>query len=109
MALRKVPIVKGEFYHIFNRTVGSEEVFLEKREIERAIKTIQFYAFEKVNIRYSYYFHLKPDAKEIFWKEILKKPSYNLDIFSFSLMSNHFHFLVRENKSKGIFYFISNF
>lgn len=109
MSLRKVPIIKGEFYHIFNKTVGSEQIFYTKRDINRAIRTLQFYAFDNINLRYSHFSQLKSENKEKFWKDILQKPSYRLGLFSFSLMPNHFHFLAKEIKKGGISYFISNF
>jgi putative transposase len=109
MALRKEPIVKGEIYHIFNKTVGSEKIFVSKRLLDRAIETIKFYAFDNLDMRYSHYARLTSEDKNLFWDNTIENNTKRISIFTFSLMPNHFHFLAKEIKEKGISSFIGNF
>ncbi len=59
----------GHYYHIYNKGVNNSKLFFEKRN-------------------YAY-----------FLKQFHKYLSNYLDIFSYCLMPNHFHFLVRINES----------
>jgi len=67
-----IPLVPGKFYHIYNRANGSEKVF-------RSEENYRFF-LEKFN------FYVSPIA----------------DTFSFCLMPNHFHFLLRIKSEKEV-------
>ncbi|HEO63791.1 MAG TPA: hypothetical protein ENN78_00800 [Candidatus Omnitrophica bacterium] len=65
---RRKVIFAGGIYHVTQRATGAEPLFLEQAD-------------------YLYMLHLL--------KETVKK--YNLDLFAFTLMSNHLHLLLRIN------------
>lgn len=109
MPLRKIPIIEGEIYHIYNRTVAKEPVFESKRNIERALYTLKYYAFDNLPLRFSHFERLPKVDKEEVWKSIIKKGSKRIEVFAFCLMPTHYHFLLKEIKKGGISSFISNF
>ena len=62
------PLYEGEFYHVYNKTVGNEPLFPK---------------------------HHNPDYFLQKWKEYL---SPYLETYAYCLMGNHYHFLVRVKK-----------
>ncbi len=63
--LKQIPLISGQYYHIYNRGNNGENLFFEERNYEY---------FFKLYIRYIY-----PIA----------------DTYAYCLMKNHFHFLIR--------------
>lgn len=108
MPCRNVPLVNNNYYHIFNRGVAKNPIFTTKSDYVQAMLSIQYYK------------HIKPPTKLSRLKEQPKNMQnillHNLhatnklvDIISFVLMPNHFHFLLKQNCENGISQFISKF
>lgn len=108
MPYHKIPIVAGEIYHIFNRSVAQQPIFLNSRDYLRAVEVLKFYQYGKPPLRYSFYNRLPKDQKEKFLSQ-LESMKKIVDIICFCLMPNHFHFLIRNLTENGIREFISNF
>lgn len=109
MAYRKTPIVQGEIYHVFNRSVGRQFIFLSTRDYQRALQVFRFYLYNKPSLRFSFYNRLPSDQKSNFFNEMIKSAFPIVDIICFCLMPNHFHFLLKNLTENGIKQFISNF
>lgn len=100
MSYRKSPLVTGEYYHLFNRGINKMPVFIYKRDYQRFIKSANYYQFAGPKPKFS-----------VYCKGSLQK--FNLDnkiieVISYSLMPNHFHFLVKQIRDGGISEFIRN-
>ncbi len=67
-----IPFVPDNYYHIYNRANGDEKIFKSEENYRFFLEKFQFY--------------IVPIA----------------DVFSFCLMPNHFHFLVRFKSEKEI-------
>lgn len=101
MANRKVPLMSGEIYHLYNRGVDKRIVFTNDSEYPRFLNTVLYYQYPQ-QLRFS-------------WKELAKsktglKNENNaiVKILSFNLMPNHFHLLVRQLTDNGITKFMHN-
>lgn len=105
---RKVVFRNGEIYHVFNRGIDRRSIFTNKREFERAKQLIKFYRHKELPIRYSQVLQ-QPEVlrKKLF--ESVYKSERLIDILSYCLMPNHFHFLVKQTKDNGVSKFASNF
>ncbi len=104
---RLINISPGEYYHIYNRGVGKKNIFNNDKDRAR-------FLFLLLVLQTS--FNLKNTARLIknFAKnlkifEVLDKNGIQkiikeryIDLIVFSLMPNHFHILVKENKPGGI-------
>ncbi len=105
---RNIPLVTGEFYHIYNRGVNKKPIFLNVRDYKRALELITFYQFENPPIRYSKFIQFPRDKRAEVWKELMKYPNI-VNINTFCFMPNHFHFLLEQTADKGISKFVANF
>lgn len=104
---RKVVFEINEFYHVFNRSNGGEQIFHLKNDINRTLELLSFYKFEQ-RLRYSYFRRLNEKEKEEYIKRNSNKKPI-VEILAYALMPNHFHLLLKENRNKGIQTFLSNF
>ncbi|OGY28141.1 MAG: hypothetical protein A3F33_01655 [Candidatus Woykebacteria bacterium RIFCSPHIGHO2_12_FULL_43_10] len=107
MPYRYLPLATGEVYHIFNRSIAGQPVFLESRDYNRALETFNFYSY-RPSIRFSHYQRLNLQDKPNFLERLIKTPK-QIDLLAFSLMPNHFHYLIRETTENGISSFLRNF
>ncbi len=108
MSYRKSPLVKGEVYHVFNRSIAQQPIFIQSKNYQRALEVFRFYQFEKPSLRFSFYNRLPTDVKSEFLSNLSNKNRV-VDIICFCLMPNHVHFLLKCLTDKGITQFISNF
>jgi putative transposase len=106
MPLRTVPFVDGEFYHVYNRGVNRRKIFLTERNYSKFIQTIEYYSFNNHRLRFSDYLALSPEIRSDYFNKINEK---FIEIVSFVLMPNHFHFLIKQTGENGISKFIRLF
>ena len=108
MNYRKTKIAPGEIYHIFNRSIAQVPIFLSNRDFLRFTEVIDYYRFLSLPMRFSHYNRLEADIKKSFLDELYQKRETLIEIYSFCLIPDHFHFLLKELKENGIRKFISN-
>lgn len=107
MPYRKVPLVVGETYHFFNRSVAGQPIFDRKRDCQRAIETIEFYLYKNPPLRFSHYDRLPAIEKQSFLFSLRHHPK-QIDLSTFCLMPNHLHFLAKQKEPNGIATFMRN-
>jgi len=105
---RKIVLSKGEIYHILNRSIASEEIFVNKRILSRAISLIDYYRFPH-KLSYSKYKKLSVKERIEYLKIIKSSNKPVVEIFAFAFMPDHYHLLLRQLTEKGISHFISTF
>jgi putative transposase len=100
MPSRVYPFVNGQYYHIYNRGSEKKPIFQNNRDKKRFLKTFLYYQIEGPKPRFSLFNPTKPLNK-------LDQNNKIVEIISFCLMPNHFHFLLKQVKEGGITEFIS--
>ncbi|MBI4999448.1 transposase [Candidatus Gottesmanbacteria bacterium] len=108
MTYRKHPIFTEQIYHVYNRGIAKEPIFFDKKDYLRFIEVINFYHFSSPSLRFSYYNRLELESRSHFLNELEKNADRLVNIFSFCLIPNHYHFVLKEVEQKGISKFISN-
>lgn len=109
MPQRKVPLVTGEYYHVFNRSINKESILTKAKDCQRAIVTLSYYKTKKPPIRLSYYLALGVDRRQEIIRSLFSNAEKLVDIISFVLMPNHFHLLVKQTLGNGISKFLAQF
>jgi len=107
--MRKVILTNDEIYHVFNRGVEKRPVFMDKREYDRALLTLDFYRYLGVSPPLSQFLKLEKEKREFFLAQLKQKDKKLVEILSFCLMPNHFHLLLKQQRDEGIRTFLSNF
>lgn len=109
MTIRKVPLVLGETYHVFNRSIARQPIFLSIYDYQRALDVLAFYSYSNPPLRFSHYNRLPKSQKSDFMENLIKSGERQVEILAFCLMPNHIHFLIKEIRNNGISTFMSNF
>lgn len=97
---RTIPLISGELYHIYNRGSEKKNIFTQSYDYKRFQQIFHYYQYQGPKPKFSnskhgiYTFNPIPEDKLV-------------DILCYCLMPNHFHFLVRQLKDKGISIFLS--
>lgn len=108
MPSRKIPLVNNQFYHVFNKSINKEPIFVNKRNAERFTFSLNFYRYKNPPIRLSHFFDLE-EAKRTELINLLKSQNQLIvEIISFCLMPNHFHLLLKQKIENGITIFLAN-
>lgn len=106
MPFRKVKFKKSLPYHVFNSGINSKNIFLDEFDFERFVQSIflsnNFNSFRGVSKieKNRHLFSLEDIGKILKEKNIVIEPL--VEIHSYCLMPNHFHFLLTEKRSGGI-------
>jgi len=103
-SIRKYPLVTGEVYHIFNRSIAKYNIFVHDYDFERMRDLFKYYQWEGRKLRFSR------------WKSMKKKTSYNngdkaqnklVTIIAYCIMPTHIHLVLKQEKDGGISKFMS--
>lgn len=109
MSYRKEPFIVGQIYHVFNRSIARQPIFLGNSYYQRAMEVMEFYSYTNPPLRFSHYNRLPLKSKLDFINELKNKHKKQIEMFAFCLMPNHVHFLIKEIIENGIKTFMSNF
>lgn len=93
MSRRNVIFTSGKYYHVFNRGVARMPIFHNRRDYVRFLQATQYYKKNPVGMSFSQF---------ISNEEISLKLTNAVDIISYCLMPNHFHFLLCQKEEGGI-------
>lgn len=103
MARRKIPLVSGEYFHIYNRGNTKQKIFLDDKDRDRFVKLL-YLSNSKRNINFR---DSIVDAKIDAWD--FEKGENIVSVGAWVLMPNHFHLYltspipgIGEEKQKGI-------
>ena len=106
MPRRRILLINGEYYHVYNRGYEKQVIFHSSDDYLRAFKTIQYYHYLVPPIKFSY-LNIQDLKRQ---KEILSQlVQTHIDILAFCFMPNHFHFLVKQIRDDGILTTLSKF
>src|SRR3989344_6845391 len=73
----------GEYYHIYNRGNGKQDIFLNSEDYRFFIKRLNF--------------NLYPPDEDDETIRIQKLPPNSFSLLCYCLMPNHFHLLIKQN------------
>ena len=105
MPRRYIPLIEGEYYHVFNRGVEKRTIFTDKRSYKRFIDTLFYYSYVKPPMRFSNFVKLSIEKRLEFLDSLLNEPRH-ISICCYVLMPNHFHLLIRQEMNGNISTFI---
>lgn len=105
---REIPLVNGEIYHILNRGVASQPIFVDKWDYKRLVETILYYQNIHQPQKYSTFIIQAKKKRELVLKDLKQKGEFLVEIIAYCFMPNHFHFILKQTQNGGISKFLSN-
>lgn len=109
MPYRRLKIVPGEIYHVFNRSVARQPIFLTTKDYQRGLDVLKFYIYRRPPLSFSHYKRLSSEERQNFLESLNKLTEKQVELFAFCLMPNHFHLLIKEITEGGITNLLKNF
>ena len=106
MPFRKTVFVSEHYFHIFNRGVASQPVFITKRDYERFLTTLNYYQFYDPPLRLSKLLQLSKETRESYLSEMYAKKNKIVEVVAYCFMPNHFHLLLKQAREGGISRFL---
>lgn len=106
MPIRKVQFNPGNFYHIFNRGNGKQNIFNNKKDMYRFLQAMLISNNNNLGPslsdleRRKQGYTLVEIKKLLDLQEISQEPLVH--VYADCLMQNHYHFLLQEIEEKGI-------
>lgn len=105
---RTIPFITDQVYHVYNRGINKQPVFVNKRDYDRALESLRYYRFHNQNLSLSKYLLLQKSKRNNFLTNSRKKLQ-TVVVFAYCFMPNHFHLLVKQLVDGGISKFIGQF
>ena len=109
---RKVPLVTGEVYHIFNRGVNKGDIFFSEWDYRRFYLAALHYKTKST--KFSYQQHISrfsssdPGSELQIGSKIDDNSPPRVEVYGYCFMPNHFHFLLKQLADGGITTFLGN-
>lgn len=109
MPYRQISLENNLYYHIFNRGINRQTIFEVSSDYQRSIELMKYYSFASQKVRFSRMKHQADSLKKQLWISLLINNDKLIEIITFCLMPNHFHFLLKQVKDNGISKFMADF
>jgi len=107
MDIRKDPLVQGEIYHIYNRSIAKFVIFNEIEDYNRFVEMINLYQYEDFNYPYSKFGALSISNQDAIFTNLKQSNEKLIDIIAYCLMPTHIHLVLKQLKSNGVSKFMS--
>lgn len=93
MPQKKVPLLRDESYHLFNRGVDKREIFLDKEDYLRFYQSLYLFNTREATVNFE-------SARNRSKKDSVREKL--VEIKAYSLLPNHFHILITQTLEGGI-------
>lgn len=102
MPLRILPLVNGEYYHVYNRGVALQPTYASKKDYDRFILSLLYYRFNNLPFKLSRLLQISEVERESIMTSLKTANNKTVDLIAFCLMPNHFHILLQQKFEGGI-------
>lgn len=109
MPARTIPLITDEIYHVLNRGHNSVPIFNNKYNFQKFVQTFLYYQNTNPPLRFSQFNNLPNSERSQLTGETKNKQDFLVEIIAYCLMPNHYHFILKQRKEKGIVNFIRRF
>lgn len=99
MTSRRV-LSAGNYYHIYNRGVEKRNIFMDKRDYDRFLETLDYYRKTPLLMKLSDF------RRGVIRHKKIDNQTEIVRIFCYCLMPNHFHLLIQQLGAEGITQFM---
>lgn len=103
---RSVILATGEFYHIYNRGVAHQPVFLNRADYKQALLCLSYYRHIAPPVKLSSFKELDVEQRNYLIRELERKGEKLIELISFVFMPNHIHILLKQLVDGGVSIFM---
>lgn len=104
---RKDPLVTGQLFHIYSRSIAKYKIFNNARDFDRILKVFILSSYCDFDYEFSKYFRLTDKEQNLIYTKLVEKSKKLVDIVAYCIMPTHFHLVLKQVSDDGISNFIS--
>ena len=108
MPYRKVPLVEGEVYHIFTKSIADFKIFNTDKDFKRMLETVAFYVEKGLSCKFSLFAKRQTQPN---FKPVLQRHKTDVKkivrILAYCIMPTHIHLILEQLEENGISRFIN--
>ncbi|KKQ90718.1 MAG: hypothetical protein UT15_C0006G0019 [Berkelbacteria bacterium GW2011_GWA1_39_10] len=108
---RKNPLVNGQVYHIFNRSIAEYKIFNDTKDYQRLLYLINFFQLKELPCKFANFINSKQVQQNGFLNYLnsITKDDENLvQLIAYCFMPTHIHLVLKQLSTDGISTFMSN-
>lgn len=108
---RKYPLVTGEVYHIYSRSIANFKIFNINRDFRRMLMLFYYFKIENPPTKFSYFIRNKEAEGIGFFPAVdmlAEDQSKIVQLIAYCLMPTHIHLILKQKSEQGISMFIKN-
>lgn len=102
MPIRKEPLITDQVYHVFNKTIAEQTPLADDYYCNLFHSMLRYYRSDANPGSFSKFYRQEPEVKTSIMRKISNPHTFKVEIYSFCLMPNHYHFLLKQIKNNGI-------
>lgn len=103
---RNLVFSNGEYYHILNRSIANEEIFINKINQRRFLSLMDYYRYPQ-NLSFSKYKKIAVQYRRDYFDNYTSNQPL-IELYAYSMMPNHYHFALKQLVDDGVKVFVSN-
>jgi putative transposase len=102
----KTPLIDGQIYHVFTKSIAGFRIFRNKRDYERIIEMFKFYRHKSVPVKFSEYEEIAD--RDLYYETRIRNLELMVEIIAYCVMPTHFHLILKQLLENGITIFLKN-
>jgi putative transposase len=104
---RKQPLVSGNCYHIFSRSIAKYQIFNSSVDYKRFLEILNLYRYADFRHSFSKYIQLDVSTQASIILNLKTTNSQDVEIVAYCIMPTHFHLILRQVSDSGISKYMS--
>ena len=105
--IRKTPLVDGQYYHIYTRSIAKFKVFNNESDYQRIIDLLSYCRFDETPCKFSKFLLLCPNHQKTILKNLGMQGRQLVSIVAYCIMPTHIHLILKQNQKDGISKFMN--
>jgi len=109
--MRQHPLITGEVYHIYNKSIAGFIIFNNGHEYQRILAAVRYYTISKHSSCLARFLELNEESachiNALLTDYLSEKPKL-VDIVAYCLMPTHIHLILKQLAENGISRFMNN-
>lgn len=106
MSTHRPILSTNEVYHLYNRSIGREIIFASLQFLDKILQITNYYRYRQ-ELSFSVFNRKTYTFQQNYLSRVFNQLPL-IEIYVYSFMPNHYHFLVKQLQDKGISSFLSN-
>ena len=106
MTSKRLPLLEGNIYHVFTRSIAGFEIFRSNLDYERMGALLKYYQIVNPALRFSVFVELK-NKEKLYQNDNIAKENL-VGVIAYCCMPTHVHLILKQIKKGGISIFMSN-